>query len=533
MNSHKSSIKILLILTITFLVPQLIMAQGSNPPAPVVLKYVTVDRHTDYVHIFWNKTASINVDGYYIWGKDTTTDNDYLVIDTVLPTELQFVDSFAHPDYQAECYNVTPFNEHGLSDFAEREHHTIHLQYSFRKCYGQVILSWTPYVGWDAVYRYRVMVEVDGSLPFELATLEGNADSYKDLSILADLDYTYWIEATSLSGEYISSSNHVKVYTNMPHPPSFINADYASVIEEDNIELGFTVEENLDTKAYDLLRSSSPNYDFEVIKTFDTSEVFFNQFTYIDHINTDEVWYYKIAAVNICPGTIYFPEHSNIASNMMLDGNTLRNMANELEWFHYFQWKGEIDYFSIYRLVGEDTFLIGQTPYGDTTIQDDLEAFVEDFSNSPYYHIINPDEVETPESSAYPVQPVLSGKFCYFVEAHEKNNPYGIMGVSKSNDICLISEPVFWMPNAFAPASNITKNRYFQPFLSFGGFEDYNLQIFNKLGSLIFESNELKIGWDGKIQNENAPMGVYPYIIRYSNGNGEVKEITGGVTLVR
>ena len=46
-------------------------------------------------------------------------------------------------------------------------------------------------------------------------------------------------------------------------------------------------------------------------------------------------------------------------------------------------------------------------------------------------------------------------------------------------------------------------------------FEYYHLQIFNRWGQLIFESNELKNKWNGKFKNEYVQAGVYSYKLTY------------------
>ena len=527
---HKRRAFLVTLLVLMLCLPTLVSAQ-NNPPAPVTLKYVTVDYTEDYVHIFWNQTTSIDVDGYIIWGKDDITDTDYLVIDTVDATEDSFIDSFAHPHLKPEAYNVTPYNSNGLSDFADQEHHTVYLQSSFRRCYGEVNLQWSHYVGWQEVYRYRIWAN-NGGLDFEVITVDGDENSFKHTTIFPDIYYDYWIEAISASSNYTSFSNLVVVDTEMPNPPIFFNADYASVIAEDEIELSFTVEENEDIEAFEVRRSMYPDMDdYEIRRTFDSSEVFFNNVIYIDNTNTDRVWYYTLAAINSCH--VPFTKTSNVASNILLTGDAHQNMENQINWTNYFDWKGDVDYYSIYHIVDNDTFLLANTAYGDTSFIDDIEAFIENFENSEFY---DPDD-ETqifPLETDYRRQPVISGSFCYYIVAHAKNNPEdGFNSEATSNTFCKVYEPVVWVPNAIAPASNIVKNRIFQPYVSFGALSDYNLQIYNRWGIKIWETNILKQGWDGTTNGNPAPFGVYLYIVRYSDGNGNSKEMRGNVTVIR
>jgi gliding motility-associated-like protein len=57
---------------------------------------------------------------------------------------------------------------------------------------------------------------------------------------------------------------------------------------------------------------------------------------------------------------------------------------------------------------------------------------------------------------------------------------------------------------------NGTFNDVFLPIVK--GAEEFNMQIFDRWGNLIFESNSSNIGWDGYDKNGRLlPAGVYVY----------------------
>ena len=97
-------------------------------------------------------------------------------------------------------------------------------------------------------------------------------------------------------------------------------------------------------------------------------------------------------------------------------------------------------------------------------------------------------------------------------------------------------------PNAFTPNPSgpsggeyvfgDKENYVFYPFVQ-EGIEEYKLQIYTRWGELIFESNDIKIGWDGYYKGKLAPQGVYIYKANCKFGTGEMKVITGDVTLLR
>lgn len=92
----------------------------------------------------------------------------------------------------------------------------------------------------------------------------------------------------------------------------------------------------------------------------------------------------------------------------------------------------------------------------------------------------------------------------------------------------------FYAPNAFSPNSDGT-NDFFQI------FEDQilqaKLQIFDRWGNLMFESEDLNTGWDGTFGENNAPEGVYAWSLQYDgyDETGIVKSqrASGSLLLMR
>jgi gliding motility-associated-like protein len=71
------------------------------------------------------------------------------------------------------------------------------------------------------------------------------------------------------------------------------------------------------------------------------------------------------------------------------------------------------------------------------------------------------------------------------------------------------------IPNAIKRSSTLSNdiNRVFKPLAPPDGVADYSMKIFNKWGQMLFESNDLSIGWDGKVNSTNAPEGIYLWYI--------------------
>ncbi len=97
-------------------------------------------------------------------------------------------------------------------------------------------------------------------------------------------------------------------------------------------------------------------------------------------------------------------------------------------------------------------------------------------------------------------------------------------------------------PNAFMPNRNGPTGGYytvssdasahiFHPVAN--GVDEYQLRIFSRSGMLIFESNDINIGWDGYNKGNLCEPGVYIWKARGKFKNGETFVKMGDVTLLR
>lgn len=90
------------------------------------------------------------------------------------------------------------------------------------------------------------------------------------------------------------------------------------------------------------------------------------------------------------------------------------------------------------------------------------------------------------------------------------------------------------IPNAFSPNGDSENDHFFPRQLLTKGVASFNMEIYNRWGQLIFETNNINgRGWDGKFNNVEQPMGVYVYKISVVYHNGRNEDYTGNVTLVR
>lgn len=99
--------------------------------------------------------------------------------------------------------------------------------------------------------------------------------------------------------------------------------------------------------------------------------------------------------------------------------------------------------------------------------------------------------------------------------------------------------PNAFTPNPSGPSGGIsggggggTFNDVFLPIVK--GVEEFNMQIFDRWGNLIFESNSSNQGWDGYDRNGNIlPAGVYIYKLTLRLSDGQRTTQIGDITMIR
>jgi gliding motility-associated-like protein len=93
------------------------------------------------------------------------------------------------------------------------------------------------------------------------------------------------------------------------------------------------------------------------------------------------------------------------------------------------------------------------------------------------------------------------------------------------------------IPNAFSPgspsggASGDGKNDVFLPVTR--GVTEFELMVFNRWGTLLFQSDDPTIGWDGTYQGKLCQQDVYVYKLTASYDNGERVVRMGDINLIR
>lgn len=361
----------------------------------------------------------------------------------------------------------------------------------------------------DTVGPTYVSVETEVELltgnPFTgtppVVTFQTRTDSLIEGSVCWDIPCEYANQAFKIrligrdtfdchSGNIIYDS--VIVY-HTENDPGLVDLCRVTVEQGDGAVLvEWQVSPETDVIAYEILRRREDELTFTVIDSVPAT----NTGSYLDsNVEPDNfVYCYAIHPLDRCGNTSVSEE---TACTVLLTGIP-NNYTSDLAWTPY---------------IG---FSAGVSEYGL-------------FRSFPH---LNSGESQV--TSVYPPLLVYSdaditeGQICYRVRALESG--VGCGGESWSNEACVEFPPLVFMPNAFTPNGDGLNDF----FAATGAFVDsYSLAIYDRWGKLIFQSRDLVNGWDGKINGQDVPEGVYMFQVEITGFDGSVLKQHGSVTLYR
>ena len=109
------------------------------------------------------------------------------------------------------------------------------------------------------------------------------------------------------------------------------------------------------------------------------------------------------------------------------------------------------------------------------------------------------------------------------------------IGNCHATDSVTISQDCFVaMPNIFTPNGDGVNDYFYPRSLLSSGLTEFKMDIYNRWGALIFETNAVEgQGWDGKYNGVAQPEEVYIYVIDAKFKDGKKEHHTGNITLIR
>lgn len=98
-------------------------------------------------------------------------------------------------------------------------------------------------------------------------------------------------------------------------------------------------------------------------------------------------------------------------------------------------------------------------------------------------------------------------------------------------ELLVINKTFIYVPTAFSPNGD-GEHDFFRVYQR-NEFDFGSLRIFNRWGNLVFEGQSIEDTWNGTVNGETCPVGVYPYVITGTDWKGEPFLKAGNITIIR
>jgi len=474
---------------------------------PITPNLVNVDvTQSGTVVINWDPSVSAQTHGYVVYyylpnGNAVPLDTVYGRFNTT------YTDLGVDPSLQSLVYTVAAFDSCGkISAYNTLPHNTILTAASSSPCETIVHIGWNKYINWpQGVQEYQILVSANNGNFINVGAVDSTKLTY-DYSGFVDGDSLCIIvrAVSAADTTIVSNSNMVCMKAAIIQPPAYLYITNATVGLDNYIEVSWMVDPNAELIYFKLDRSNN-NITFTPAAQI-PAPVTLSQFnSKVD--STEDLtpeknpYYYTVTAIDSCQKLYVTPYVKTIS----LQGELYDYYVSHLTWNNFELENANVLRYNLYRDYGTGFQLIKSFLPGTNEYSDSLFDYITD-----------------------------KGLFCYRVEAvYDINLPNGIYHdtlSSFSNQQCIIHRPIIYIPNAFAPNG---LNNVFKPTIVYGNPQGYLMQIYNRYGGLVFETQDPNTGWDGNDRGKPAMQGGYAYLITFKAEDGVSVERKGMVLLVK
>ncbi len=406
-------------------------------------------------------------------------------------------------------------------------HTTMDIDAVWNPCDSLFELSWNPYKTFNVGDSVSYVVYWDttggtGNAEPLAATLDTTTRHILDASYgIGDVpvEFEYYVKARPTNTNRVdieSRSNRETAFAVYGTLPDYNYTHYANVLRENQVEIQVYPDLNpilFDNLGHFVVRRGINSDEMTPIGSVDKFSIVDSTFRYYDYTaaTNDYSYFYQVVVENVCGNPI---DTSNYGRTIHLTVDADNEaLTNTLRWNEYEGWDSAAAFYKIYRSFNEGGF--SQYDVVPALGEGNINLFVDDVYNELF----------------------AIGDFCYFVEAVQGpvTTDFGIgqdldPAVSRSNHVCVIQKPLFYIPNAFAPDG---VNKVFGPQGHFVDWAYYEMIIYNRWGEQVYSTNDPRKGWDGKMNGQDPQAGSYVYTIRFQDAEGKEHRRKGTVTVIK
>lgn len=469
-----------------------IMAIDQLKPPLLELDSVSFDLATQNLSAGWKSNSAPDTKGYRVYQYNNSVSNRIQDLDST------FVILPGYNKNNPTQITLATFDSCNLFSEISDEQKPAYLNGSIDTCSKTINLNWTPYEGWDTIVQFLYVNKNNTGYYNQPLISINNKNNFRITNITLGDSLCYLIRTQEPVLKKTSSSNAICFYTRNLKAPKTNYLSNVTVENDSHLEITFDtdISSDIDTLFLEKALTGTPN--FSTIKNFPKSTI--TTQTIIQDLSADfnsNSFTYRIKTFDKC---LNLTSTSNIGTSILLNKPIFMNEEYHLKWNPYKSWELGIL---------------------DQTIEYSYDRFT-----------WNTLQKVTPNTTTYifKEQVPVTDSVCFRIVNSETTNSLGSAAVSISNIHCVYVIKDFYLPGTINPNSH---NNTFKIYGSGIDKTRQKLEIFNRWGEKVFESTNLQIGWDGKINGEIADMGNYIYKATFYDQTNKYYLKTGSLLIIR
>jgi gliding motility-associated-like protein len=468
------------------------MSIDQLKPPLLELDSVSFDLATQNLSAGWKSNSAPDTKGYRVYQYNNSVNNLIQDLDSnsvVLPGYNK-----NNPSY----ITLATFDSCNLFSPISSPQKAAYLNGSIDTCSKTINLNWTSYEGWSNAVQFLYVNKNNTGYRNQPITLINNKNNVTLSNITLGDSLCYLIRTQESILKKTSSSNAICFFTRNLRAPKTNYLSNVTVENDSHLEITFDTDISSDIDTLFLEKAITGTSTFSTFKKYPKSTI--TTQTIIQDLSADfnsNSFTYRTKTFDKC---LNQTSTSNIGTSILLNKPIFMNEEYLLKWNPYKSWELGIL---------------------DQTIEYSYDRFT-----------WNTLQKVTPNTTTYifKEQVPVTDSVCFRIVNSETTNSLGSAAVSLSNIHCVYVIKDFYLPGTINPNSH---NNTFKIYGSGIDKTRQKLEIFNRWGEKVFESTNLQIGWDGKINGEIADMGNYIYKATFYDQTNKYYLKTGSLLIIR
>lgn len=362
-----------------------------------------------------------------------------------------------------------------------------------------VELNWSSYAGWDSVKAYSIYRYNENKAKFDsIGEVSGQLNQYFDSATYCNKVLYYQVKAKDyLLNQIISWSDTAAAIPILVSEIPQTRSLRATVLNNKVVLLQWFGRKHKYPFTFVIQKKSQDPVNQDLFFELNARDTFF-----IDNkVDVQRYSYtYLVYLKDVC-GSLSLA--SNMAKTILLkadiEGNDHLTADPVISWNAYEAWSSGIKNYELFFKY-------------------------DSLSNYSSIATITPNQ---PLSVIHEYIDFKQDDYCYQVVAYQQDSDWN---ESWSNIACVTTSPRLFAPNAIT----INGDALNEGFKLRGVFiKSYQLRIWDRWGTLLFETTDINEAWDGTYKGEPVPSGVFVFEAFGYGKKGKYKSVKGNVTILR